>query len=305
MWKQFKEKMIIHADRMLLGSDFHFREDTPVGRTDNYWEAQWKKLDFIVSLQEKYNCPVVHAGDLFDHWKPSPRLLTETIRHLPEQFYTIYGQHDLPSHSLSLVEKCGVVTLQVAQQLNILSRVHWGEKPTGNSSLLVTTSKGIKRRVLVWHTMNYKGRLPWPGCTDPSAISLLRKYPEYDLILTGDNHKTFTEQFEGRILVNPGSLMRMDADQIDYHPCIFLWDVNENTVEPVYLPIEEGVITRDHIEKIEQRDNRIDAYIAKLNSDWETSVSFVRNLEEFQRVNQVRSAVMEIVYKVTEINATN
>jgi N-acetylmuramoyl-L-alanine amidase len=42
-------------------------------------------------LQEKHQCPVFHAGDLFDYWKPSPWLISKAIEHLPDKFYTIYN----------------------------------------------------------------------------------------------------------------------------------------------------------------------------------------------------------------------
>ena len=101
----------------ILASDFHLREDHPVCRTDDFWQAQWKKVDFVSELQEKYDCPVLHAGDLFDFWKPSPYLLTETIKHLPNKFFTVYGQHDLPQHNLKLAYKCGINTLAEAGKL--------------------------------------------------------------------------------------------------------------------------------------------------------------------------------------------
>ena len=56
-------------------------------------------------LQQKYDCPVYHAGDLFDYWKPSPALLAKTMEHLPKDFYTAYGNHDLPQHNIELAYK--------------------------------------------------------------------------------------------------------------------------------------------------------------------------------------------------------
>ena len=103
----------------ILTSDWHLREDTPICRTDNYWEVQWKKVDYISKLQKQYNCLVLHAGDLFDHWKPSPRLLREIILHIPDTFFTVYGQHDLPQHSLELTNKCGINVLQAANKLRV------------------------------------------------------------------------------------------------------------------------------------------------------------------------------------------
>jgi DNA repair exonuclease SbcCD nuclease subunit len=273
------------------------REDIPVCRTDDFWAAQWKKVDFISDLQKQYDCPVLHGGDLYNHWKPSPYLLTTTMEHLPDQFHSIYGQHDLPSHSMELVDKCGINVLKEAGKLIVLPECHWGQEPDKGSLFF----PGIDKTVLVWHKMNYQGEPPWPGCTDPKAGKLLRKYPSYDLILTGDNHKPFVEEYEGRLLVNPGSLMRQDADQIDFRPRVYLWYAETNTVEPVYLPIENDAVSRDHLIRKQERDDRLEAFVSKLNNDWEGTVSFEENLERLMKENEIGDKIKEIVYKAVEI----
>ena len=53
-----------NIDAILTG-DWHLREDTPICRTDDFQTAQWEKVRIISDLQKKYNCPVIHSGDLF------------------------------------------------------------------------------------------------------------------------------------------------------------------------------------------------------------------------------------------------
>ena len=275
----------------ILTADWHLREDTPTAFTGNFQLEQWGVVTFIANLQQQYNCIVYHAGDLFNNWKPSPWLITMAMRHLPDNFYTIYGNHDLPQHNLELADKCGINVLQEAGKLTVLNGIHWGQIPPENSSA----------KMMMWHVMTYQGKKPWPGCTDPMAASLLRKYPQHDLILTGHNHKTFVEEHEGRVLVNPGGITRQSADQIDFKPRVFLWYAETNTVEPVYLPYTEGAISREHIDVIEQRDARIDAFISKLNSEWDVSLSFEDNIEAFCQANNVREPIKEIIYKALEV----
>ncbi len=285
-------RTIYNNPTAILCSDFHLREDTPEGRTDNYWEAQWRKIDFISNLQKKYNCIVLCAGDLFNHWKPSPNLLSVTSQHIPNNFITVYGQHDLPQHSLELDHKCGIWNLMINSRLTILEQGYWGWKPSGGKGFIFNNNE-----ICVWHIMNYKGNPPWPGCTDPTALKLLKKYPQYNLIVTGDNHKTFTQEYNGRWLVNPGSLMRMKADQINHSPSVFLWYASTNKIEQIFLPIEDGVISREHIKNKKERDSRIDAFVSKLNTDYETELSYEDNLENFFKNNNVRKEVKEIIYK--------
>jgi DNA repair exonuclease len=280
-------------------SDLHLREDTPVCRTDDFVQAQFDKLDYISALQRRYDCPVLCAGDLFDKWKPSPWLLSMAMIHLPDCFYTILGQHDLPQHSLELIHKCGAFTLQKANRIHILPFCHWGQIPEGWKNFEGSVNMGGPK-ILVWHKMNYQGKKPWPGCTDPPALGLLRKYPQYDIIVTGDNHKTFVEEYQGRYLINPGSMMRMDADQVDHKPCVFLWYAEDNTIKQVFLPIQQNVISREHLEVKKERDARIDAFVSQLDGEWEGTISFEENLERFFQKNRTRHDTKTIIYKSLE-----
>jgi hypothetical protein len=92
----------------------------------------------------------------------------------------------------------------------------------------------------------------------------------------------------------------MDADQVDHKPCVFLWYSDTNTVQQVFLPIVEGVISREHLEVKEERDNRIASFIEKLSGEYEVSLSFERNLEEFLKANNVDETVKSIIYKSIE-----
>lgn len=279
----------------ILTSDWHLRSTKPVARTDAFFPAMWKKVMFINELSEKHKAPVLHSGDLFHHWDTSPNLLTRTIRALPERFFTIYGNHDLPEHSLEQQELSGVHTLWVGKHLDIPSNgVHWGMTPQS------ATFNG-NRKILMWHVLTYKGKdLPYPGCTEMSAKQILKKYPEYDLIVTGDNHKTFVEEYQGRLLVNPGSILRMTAAQIEHKPCVFLYYAETNTVEQVFIPIEDNVLSREHIDEKEERNTRIGAFISSLDTDWDVDMSFEKNLDSFLQKNKVSKKVKSIILKCLE-----
>jgi hypothetical protein len=297
-----KKKEFKRADAILT-ADWHLQDTVPICRTDNFQETQWRKVKFISDLQKIHNCPVINAGDLIDFWKPSPDLLSKMILNLPKKFWTIYGNHELPQHNMELFSKSGIFTLNVANSLEVLSCYHWNQKPEDfnfDCSYQGEFAKGIERKVIAWHKMTYQGKLPYPGCTDAPAASLLRKYPQFDLIVTGDNHKPFVEEYEGRLLVNPGSIFRTTADQINHKPRVYLWFADSNTVEPVFIPIEDNVISREHLEIAEQRDLRIDAFISSLNMNWESEASFEQNLQKHFKINKTQQQVMDIIYKSIE-----
>jgi hypothetical protein len=155
--------------------------------------------------------------------------------------------------------------------------------------------------LLVWHVTTYQEKENWMDTVGAmSARAILKKYPQFKLILTGDNHKPFVEEYQGRLLVNPGSMLRTSASQVDHKPRIYLWHAIDNTVTAVYLPIQTGIISREHIDLKDQRDERIDAFVSRLDDTWKASLSFEQNLELFKAQNKIRTSVMDIVYKSIE-----
>jgi len=293
-----RTKQFTHKPTAILSGDWHLREDQPVCRTDDYWTAQWDKVAFIAEMQRKYDCPVLHSGDLFNHWKPSPYLLTTAIEHFPYPLHIVYGNHDLPQHNLDLTYKCGIRTLEAAEKVSVLHETHWDKVPESGSVFFPTYNSN--RKVLIWHVMTWTGERPWPGCEDPTAEEILDRYPQFDLILTGHNHKTFVVEQDGRLLINPGSMMRMAADQEDHEPCVFLWYAETNEIERVVLPHEKGVVSRDHIEACDDRDDsRYQAFIKGLQED-APQISFRANLEEFFRQHSTGKKVKEMVWGSVE-----
>ncbi len=288
----------------ILTGDWHLRESTPICRMDDFWNAQWKKVTFIRNLQIDFGCPILHSGDLFDHWKPSPYLLTITMENLPDGMNIVYGNHDLPQNSLQRADHSGLYALAVADKLQILRQFHWSDEIGSDGSLFFP---GCDKRVAIWHGMTFPdGTSPWPGCTDKSAGEILKDHPEYDLIVTGHNHETFIHEFEGRLLVNPGSVMRQDADQVEHEPCVFLWFAETNTVKKIIIPHAKGVISRDHIDQPEIRKKRLEAYINTMKSalgedqEWLDSLSFEKNLEKFFSANPISKKIKELIWQNME-----
>lgn len=281
---------------LILTGDWHLRETVPVARTDNFWKAEWGKIRFIKDLQEEYNCPIIQSGDVFDHWKASPYLLSETIKNMPEDVRCVYGNHDLPQNNLEMHERCGLDTIILAGAIKALSGIHWNQKPRYKPHMLVI--KG--RKIAVWHIMTWQGKTPWPGCTDPNTKEVLKQI-KADLVVTGHNHKTFIDSYHDRLLVNPGSLMRSSADQIDHKPCVFLWYADNNSVKKVFIPIQKDVISREHITTIKERDARIGAFVEKLKMEYDARISFTDNLEAFFRDNtEISKKIESIVWDCLE-----
>lgn len=307
-----KKKTTRKAD-LILSADWHVREDTPVCRSDDYLEAMGRKFQYLRELQLKHDCQVVVAGDVFHKAKPSPFLIGWAMSNLPHAS-VIAGQHDLPNHNLGLFRKCGLYVLELSGCLSVLGQGRsqhlassscvlqgfpWGvspEKPQEPPEEWGPLPDGTRRVALV-HVLTWTRKKPWPDIEADMAGKVLQKFKGFDLVVTGDNHQSFTVEHKGRLLVNPGSLLRSTADQADFRPRVYLWYADTNTVEPVYLPIED-VISREHLKKNEQRDERMEAFVKRLKDDFEVGLSFERNLEAFFRKNKTRKAVRELIDNV-------
>ncbi len=297
-------------------ADLHLRDTKPLCRTDNYWEAQERKVAELCQLQRKHGCPLLVAGDVFDVAKPSPFLLQWALKNLPP-FICVPGQHDLPQHSMDLYDRSGLAVLEAGHKATVLREgkplgldggdrryaiqgFPWGAPMAGASEKL---TRYIPRRIAIMHRFIANVRAGWQQHCDQIS-EVFEKMTEFDLIVCGDNHVPFTSKHQNggstTLLVNPGSFMRMSADQAEYQPRVYLWFADTNEVTPVYLPIEKDVVDRSHIDEPQERDERLEAYVEKLNKNIEVGVSFEKNMEDYLRANKVEEPVVKKVYAAME-----
>ena len=274
----------------ILTADIHLEDTTPVCRTDDYLEEQKKKLLFLNEHQEKHNCIVIDAGDLFTNWKASPWLINRAFELLPNEMFTITGNHDLPEHSLEQFERSALAVLKNNKQ-NFY--VYSKEQYKGELFL-----PDYNRNILILHQLivssDDKAAKYLSGMT---AKKVLKKYPDYDLIVTGDNHKPFVEKYKGRLLVNPGSMMRRTADQVNHKPRFYLYYAKENKVQPIYYPINKNVIDRSHIDVPQERKDRIRSYIERMNMKWDAGLSFKDNLKIFFSKNKTPQKIKDLIWE--------
>ena len=296
----------------ILTSDIHLREDTPVCRTDDVLVTMKRKLAWLRELQDKCGgVPILDAGDLFNQWKPSPGLLSFAIQNLPPSFYTIPGNHDIPQHSMDLFSKSGLNTLYVGKHLMILDKTAWNiyghyfvcgipwKGPLTYQLSECSARKDLQNRtVLLYHGLVYDTP-PWPGAEKEgdSGSGFLKKVPGFDLIVSGHYHRSFVAQHNNRLLINPGGIMRMTADEADRQPEVYIWYAEDNSVEPVSVPIEKGVVVADHLVQQKEKDQRMEAFLSRLGGgDIELGLSFRENLTRYMAQNEIRKGVQDVVW---------
>lgn len=311
------QSILYDTPDLIFMSDTHIRDTIPKCRTDDFLLAQEGKLKFVFDLSCKYNCPIVIAGDLghkaeWKNWLLSYLIIIKRLTLQP--VFVIPGQHDLPYHELLQWKQAGIGVAKYSNTIKLLIKDSYSI--VGNSKVNINlhpspydqkipkiknNNNPMIKNILVTHRMIIDRPL-WAGQVARTGYYYLKKYPQYDCILSGDNHQPFIHKYKNRLLVNCGSMMRSTADQINHKPRVYLYYAYRNTIVPVYLPIDKKVINKDYITEENSRKKRMDSYVAyikKAQSKQKGSVSFKENIKKYLNKSKHKKPVKKLVIKHT------
>jgi len=279
-------------------ADLHLRSTVPECRNDDYQAAQWKKVTWLRHLQELHECDVLCAGDVFDTWHSPLSLVLRAVQALPQNFYFVAGQHELPYHRFDRWTDgpLGFLDWSVGRQL--VQGISGPNFPIWGSSYgqdLPTREQSREVSVVLAHRMFWSKDKPYPSAPDEgSAERFLSQRPDIHTIVTGDNHQPFVIRNGKQLFVNCGSMTRMSVDQADYKPGVWLWDGEDVTFEP--YPIEEDVVdTVRHIER-KERDERVADFVEKLGNT-EVTLNFAENLRRKLDLSDLPKRVKDMVWR--------
>jgi DNA repair exonuclease SbcCD nuclease subunit len=233
----------------ILCADIHLQHRPPIWRSaeSDWYKAMKRPLTELCELQEKYQCPVLCAGDIFDKWNSPAELINFAMTNLPLSMHCIPGQHDMPEHhpeeiyrsayaSLELADKIITVEEQIISPDIFIQGFPFGIqiKPEPRPTKMI--------KIALIHEYVWIGKHKYP--TAPKEAELSRdnthnkiyngKLYGYDIIVYGDNHKGFSTKIGKTTIWNCGTLMRRHSDEIDYKPRVGLLHSN-GTIKPHYL----------------------------------------------------------------------
>ena len=248
-------------------SDWHVTAKTPTYRKDGYSEQQFEKIKWILELCRNESCVLFNAGDVFDTAR-QPRWLVNKYMALFNSYrdvahYACAGQHDQLYHSKDLADTSFGTLVAASMLLRTEETVDWGG----------------------WDVLD-----PVPDivvghyCVTPkpvefidyslTASEFMGKF-ECRIAVTGDYHHAHHWQEGGRLLVNPGGLMRNSRDSIDKQPVVYLIDLdNATVVDIIDIPVKPksevfllSKISKDKGKEREQEEMvaRFDKYISKVS----------------------------------------
>lgn len=193
---------------MLFTSDIHFSEKAPVSRSaeEDWYAAMLRPWAALPGWAR--GLPLVVAGDVFDHWKPSPRLINfamDIFRMFP-LVYAIPGQHDLPQHRYEVRHEAGYGVLCNAGAVVDLTGPLWVDSagvmlwpfPWGRMPVPPVGRDGSRLDIAVCHRYVWRGRHGYPGAPDEYRLGAYRRaLAGYSYAIFGDNHCGFYVPSQG------------------------------------------------------------------------------------------------------------
>lgn len=229
----------------LITADWHIRSTVPscIEATPEEWmNFQKESVNTVLKIAKINEVDEIDVGgDLFHSEQTASNeciyLLQDTAQKADEQgtpMYIFAGNHDLINHSSSNIPKSAIGVLLNSKSVRNMSKdtsyikaCNFDEDDYGNAKL-------IFKHVL---TIPSKDKPDFIECETPE--SLLEKYPNADWIFTGDYHKSFHFEKNGRHVVNSGCLMRQVADFENYTPGVYIVDTETGDVNFIPIGLEQ------------------------------------------------------------------
>lgn len=253
-------------------NDMHFRPTAPINRKDDYIEAQFRKLRQVIDYANEIDAPILSAGDLLD--KPTIpywlfNRLVEELKRRKNNFIYIPGNHDSPGHNPDKMNESAIPALISSQAITDWRPGTWSLRE-GHSLTAVPFGREVPAcpandnyNILMLHEPVYEKTVPFWMTEGLTIKGLEKKYPSYDLYLSGDIH---LPAVASKTIVS-GSMMRMTIAQKDHKPRFYEIDTISGIVTPHYFDIEEDVWS----DVVEIADD--DSYKAELRELAETMLA--------------------------------
>lgn len=284
--------------RMIITADWHIRNTRPRCRIDEDWiKTQQKALNQIAEICENKNAPLMVVGDIFNSNSDTSFECINMVQKLADRIGGIYilaGNHDLPYHSSENINKSAIGVLLQSENIykiedysDEFSAPNFDEERNSMPYMFIHTL-----------TIPSKDKQDFIECETPE--SLLEKYSTAKWIFTGDYHRNFVYEKDGRYVINPGCLIRQVSDMKDYQCGVYLVDTEIEQIEFIPIIDNEELVNDEYIIRENEREERIESFVNKLKDVESVSLDFIDNVEKAFLVNKIdeklKDCVKELIY---------
>lgn len=290
--------------KVLITADWHIKGERPICRLDDDWIAsQRKTISEIREAFSKYGCDQIWIlGDLFD----APRCSTEAVNMLVEELLkfpegsvrVLCGNHDLKDHNYDNLNVCSIGTIKKVFG-DIPNRLDCGALEI-SANPFGMDDENSHADIICTHQLTFPDDATRGIFGGSTADELLAKWPQANIIFTGDYHHGYVhselkDNLIWRYVVTPGCINIQKADELDYEPFVVLWDteadLNNYTFKKIYLDPQRENCTRDHIEAREHKEEEFERVVETIKGNVDIALDFDSNLEA--QVNRMDVGVVE------------
>lgn len=285
-----------------------------MNRLGDFYGDQIGKLEFVLETALEHDCKaILQPGDLGQSANWSNYLkqhVLSLLKHYSMPILCVMGQHDQKYHSLQSVNRTSLRVLEAAEVVHIL-----GETPynLGENVDVYGLSFGeevpeVKRKclnILVAHKMVIKGKADriWLGQRDYTTVDdFAGDYPDFDLMIFGDNHQGFLKAWDDALLVNCGALVRAEASKgmVEHKPFVVIYDTESHGYGQIYIPIKPAaeVLNREKVEENQEKNEGLEAFMSGLSSEYSVELEFRKNMEKYLSINEIIDGVLGILKEV-------
>jgi DNA repair exonuclease SbcCD nuclease subunit len=292
--------------KILNVSDIHLDIKRPVCRTDADWlESQQELADFVVrtAIMEEVDY-IVDNGDTFDTAVQPLTVINVIPNALRKYNYKVPwicmpGNHSLQFHQMKNLPKSALSSFGLMEGVTLLENCNEFFEAEFLNIPIVHRLIFPDLKSVPWY-MQDKG-------TFEHAEMLLDKYPQNDLILTGDYHHSFHFEKDGRHVVNPGCLNIQDAGMIGYQPKIAIIEYEPNikfSIKWIDVPDQIEETTNEHILKIVESEKGIMEVLETLKEPEKLTMKFWLDMETYLATNEIEESLSNYILQKVQLAAT-
>ena len=288
----------------IITADWHLSQTRPRARCDLDWiKTQSDIVNQVYEKAVEKDCDVFIVGDIFHSNSDASFEVVNIVQDFAKRLmkhglklYIICGNHDLPYHSSLNLSKSAVGVLLNSE--NIYKVAGYSDDVAGANFDEETENK----RIVFKHILTFKDESEIPPNVDAvTAQDLLDEFDKAKYIFTGDNHHSFIYKKNGKIVINPGCLIRRNSDFKSYIPIIYYVDEKENVCESFEIIDNEDLIDDSYILQENERNERIESFVDKLKKTKGVSLDFIDNVQNEMKHNKFETELVQVVDELLEV----
>lgn len=291
-------------NEFIVTADWHLRNQRPRCRKDEDWiDTQKKALKQILNVAIEKNCDVFLVGDIFHSANETTFEIIQIVQNFAKELekyklslYVLFGNHDLRFHSSSYIDKSAVGILLQSENIYPISIFENVSAPNFDEEVDCEDKDYLFIHTLCFPDMK---SVP-PNVNATFAKELLEDYPHPKWIFTGDYHRNFHYEHNGRHVVNPGCLLRQASDMKNYQCGVYFVDTDSEIVEFIPIIDSEELVDDSYIIEEKERDERIGDFVDKLKETEGVSLDFLANVENALLDKSIDDDVKDMIRELME-----